>query len=80
MIPKERIISIIEEIKSNEYVSQLDVYEANDIFWDYYFSLTGYFNGNYFLIYFMSHQGNFKIEIPRHVNENITLLKKQFKI
>jgi len=54
-----------------------NVYESKRECWDYFYSFTGYLNGNYFCIYFSSMNGRECIEISNQT-DNINEFKKYF--
>jgi len=41
----------------------LDVYSTVDVDWDFYYSMTGFLNGEYFAIVIRSWKGNETVEI-----------------
>lgn len=76
----EQALNKIKEIKRDKKVVVANFYENKDEPWEYYFSLCGWFNGNYFNVYLTGARGVYQIEIPKHVTKQKTLFKKHFKL
>ena len=48
--------------------------------WDYYYSVSGWFNENYFQLRIYSMFGNVEIDIPKGITDQKTLFRKEFKL
>lgn len=79
---KRKAQGLVTRLKNNKNVHHLNPYTGNnDPNWIYIYSITGFFNGNYFAVYCFHHKGcDPHFEVLEHVTENIEELKKAFKL
>lgn len=67
---KPNVEKLISSLKKRKQVENLSVYESDDEYWNYYFSINGFLNGKYFHLVFLNHK--LTNEDEREVVENTT--------
>lgn len=82
---KKDALNKINEIRKHPNVEIASFYQNDKTPWIYYYSLSGWFNGNYFSLYLNqmhldSENLITEIEIVRSVSEKINDFRKQFKL
>jgi hypothetical protein len=77
---KEKALEFIEILKKDEKIEFSSIFENTGKYWDYYFSITGFFDGYYFDIYiYKTKQNNPVFEMTGNSIKK-TKFKKYFKL